>query len=93
MLGFEFTWTKLIVGVMGLISFIEVSIITPIYDFMMWLPFGKGWFASPYLFVSDHYAIMLAVLFPLLFLQKTKNVYILTAMGVLFYLFLYFVWL
>ena len=93
MLGFQFSWTKCILAFMGIVSFLVASFQTPLKDFFLWVPFGWSWFAPLYLFIIDYYPYMLSALFPLLFLQKTKNIYILVVLGVLFFLFLTFFWL
>lgn len=86
----EFSLPK--VGAVGLsiVGFVNLVKDTFIGEFLLWLPFGWGWFGWFFNFVWDFGTYLGAGFFILIFLQWTKNAYILATLGVLFILFVKF---
>lgn len=74
---------------MALVSFVAVSSKTILGDFFRWLPFISG----IYNFVVFQYEIFMTLFFVVFFFKWTRNVYVLMAIGVMFFLFLKFLWL
>lgn len=80
-------------GSIGLtvLGFIKITQPTFIGTFLMWMPFGWGWFQVPLNFIYDYFPYIGAVFFMLIFMKWTRNIYILGALALLFALFVRFV--
>lgn len=89
----EFSIQKIGLIGMAIVGFLATASLTILHDFFLWLPFGLGWFAGTYLFIVDYYAYLLTFFFVVVMMKKTRNVYWLLLFGLLFFLFLQFVWI
>lgn len=90
-LGIHFSWTGFIWAIMSILTLFRVNSNTFIGKFFRWLPFGGGEFAPIYDFLVNNYSFFASALIMLLFVKKTSNIYILSAIGIVCFLFLKFV--
>jgi len=71
--------------ILALLSFVVISQGTFIGDFLLWL-FPDSWI----FFLIKYHAIIGSLALMIIFIQWTKNVYVLLGIGVLFFLFIQF---
>ena len=75
---------------LAVLSFFTLVNNTIIGDFFHWFPFGWSWFSGLIDFLVLYYPFLGAFFFAVIFLQWTKNVYILAVLGVFFIAFVKF---
>ena len=77
-------------SLIALVGFIKLTNETIIGKFLAWFPFGWGWFVPFLTFVVGYYEILIGTLVAGMFIEKTKNVYILGFIVLMVWLFLKF---
>lgn len=86
----EFSFSKVGSLCLAVLSFVTITDGTIIGNFLRWLPFGWGVLVPVLDFLIHYYAFLGSVAFAFIFLQWTRNFYIIFTLALLFFLFVKF---